>query len=243
MAYKSLPLFRVSDLHFQSMKAASLLFIIILIVGCGAPVHDSTFIANRSGVLFYGDSIFGKWDLDSAFPGQNVINGGHFGKRTDELLAALPDALSGKNVCSGYDGNPGDPSTATLTCHPITPPATIVILAGWNNMFQGYQVDARPDIKEMVKLSRAAGVAVVLCTVYPFDPAHPASWMVPDGSQPVTFYDMWRNPMNDSIAQDGVTVVDMSAVFAGQSGYTSDGVHPNSSGYAQMHDAISPALR
>ena len=125
-------LFRVSVLNCRTkaMKTATVLLLLCALSGCGGISHDPTFIANRTGVLVYGDSIIGKWDLDAYFPGKGYINGGHFGKRTDELLAALPDALSGKNVCSGYDGDANTPST--LTCRPIPPPATIVILAGWN---------------------------------------------------------------------------------------------------------------
>lgn len=222
---------------------ALLLAAAIALSGCGGRPNSSTFIANRTGVLFYGDSIFGNWDLASYFPGNGYINGGHFGKRTDELLVALPDALSGKNVCSGFDGAPGVP--ATLKCGPIPPPATIVILAGWNNMFQGYKVDARRDSIQMVWLARKAGVKVVICTVYPFDPAHPAPWMVPTGSAPVTSYDLWRDPLNDlirSMKGPSITVADLSKVFKSESGYTADGVHPNASGYAQMRDAIAPLL-
>lgn len=214
---------------------AVIALLLVLLTGCGG--------TPRSGVLFYGDSIFGKWNLSAYFPGQDVINGGHFGKRTDELLLALPDALSGKNVCSGFDGAPGIP--ATLKCRPIPPPATVVILAGWNNMFQGYKVDARPDLIKMVGLARKAGVKVLICTVYRFDPAHPAPWMVPTGNAPVNFYAQWRDPLNDlirSIKGPRITVVDLSGVFQSESGYTADGVHPNASGYAQMRDAIAPLL-
>ena len=214
---------------------AATAFLVILLTGCGG--------RPRSGALFYGDSIFGNWNLKAYFPGQDVINGGHFGKRTDELLAALPDALSGKNVCSGFDGALG--IRATLECRPIPPPATIVILAGWNNMFQGYTVDARPDLIKMVGLARKAGVKVLICTVYRFDPAHPAPWMVPTGNAPVTFYDQWRDPLNDlirSIKGPDITLVDLSRVFKNASGYTADGVHPTAAGYAQMREAIAPLL-
>lgn len=247
MAAKILFAFRVSGLTYRlAMKVLPLLISVCLVSGCGyqPPKHDATFIANRSGVLFYGDSIFGKWDLDSYFPGENYVNGGHFGKRTDELLAALPDALSGKNVCSGFDGNPGDPSSATLKCRPIPPPATIVILAGWNNMFQGYSVDARPDLEKMVGLSEQAGVRVIICTVYRFDRAHPAPWMMPEGTQPITFYDVWRDPMNDAIRNTsyGARLLDLDRLFTDTTNFTSDGIHPDAFGYRLMQRAIDPFL-
>jgi lysophospholipase L1-like esterase len=40
----------------------------------------------------------------------------------------------------------------------------------------------------------------------------------------------------------GVTFVDFSALFDGQSDYTIDGIHPNDSGYQQMRDLINQAL-
>ena len=95
----------------------------------------------------------------------------------------------------------------------------------------------------MAAMARESGVKVIICTLYAYDPAHPAPWMVPTGNAPVTFYDMWRVPLNGHIASiNGLTVVNISGVFTGQNDYTIDGVHPNTAGYAQMRDAISHAL-
>jgi lysophospholipase L1-like esterase len=67
--------------------------------------------------------------------------------------------------------------------------------------------------------------------------------MAPAGAAPVTFYDVWRTPLNNSIGQmRGVTFVDFSDLFDRQSDYTVDGIHPNDSGYEQMRDLINRAL-
>lgn len=203
----------------------------------------------RSGVAFVGDSIFGRLAIEPQFINAGYIDSGVFGQRTDEILARLPDILSGKSVCTGYAppaGSPPDPQFP-FTCKTIQPPAEIVILAGWNNMFQGansaYIAELIPNLQSMVSLARASGVKVVVCTVYAWDPALPAPWMLPTGNAPVTFYDVWRIPLNQDIVNiSGITVVDLSAVFAGQTNYTIDGVHPTEAGNVQMMSSIFSSL-
>ena len=190
-------------------------------------------------MVFFGDSIFGAWNLETYFPGKPYVNGGMFGYRTDQLKALLPDVLSGNKVCHGLDGNASFP----LTCVQVTPPKTIVIMAGWNNLFQGDVGNAANDLQAMVDMATAKGVNVIICTVYAYDPAHPAPWMMPAGNTPVTFYDMWRIPLNNSIdSMPRVIFADFSTLFDGQSDYTADGIHPNDAGYAQMRDLINQTL-
>jgi lysophospholipase L1-like esterase len=213
-----------------------MLALLFLLVGCGGTSHPP--LPTQPSVIFFGDSIFGAWNLETYFPGKEYVNGGMFGYRTDQLKAVLPDVLSGK-VCHGLDGD----ATFPLSCVLVTPPKTIVILAGWNNLLQGNSVNPIDDLQSMVAMASAKGIRVIICTVYAYDPAHPAPWMAPTGAAPVTFYDMWRNPLNDSIGQmHGVTFVDFSDLFDRQSDYTIDGIHPNDSGYAQMRDLINRGL-
>jgi lysophospholipase L1-like esterase len=217
------------------MKSA-ILALLLLSIGCGGTQRPQP---PQPSVVFFGDSIFGAWNLDSFFPGKGYVNGGMFGYRTDQLKALLPDVLSGNKVCHGLDGN----SSFPLTCVSVTAPATIVIMAGWNNFFQGNVGNPADDLQAMADMATAEGVKVIICTLYAYDPAHPTPWMVPTGDAPVTFYDMWRIPLNNSIGQmRGVTFVDFSALFDGQSGYTLDGVHPNDSGYAEMRNLINQAF-
>jgi hypothetical protein len=117
-------------------------------------------------------------------------------------------------------------------------------MGGWNNFFQNNPGNtALSDIKQMVSMAQAKGIKVVVCTLYAYDTAHPASWMVPTGNAPVTFYDMWRIPLNQGIENiPSATVVDISNVFSGQSGYTIDGVHPTDAGNNEMLTAIQNRL-
>jgi len=108
-------------------------------------------------------------------------------------------------------------------------------MAAWNNFFQNDSGNPADDLQSMAAMAKANGVKVIICTVYAYDPAHPAPWMVPAGAAPVTFYDMWRTPFNKTIGQiQSASFVDFSALFDGQSDYTVDGIHPNDSGYSQM---------
>jgi GDSL-like lipase/acylhydrolase family protein len=214
----------------------TMLLLVFLLVGCGGDTGPER---PQPSTIFFGDSIFGAWDLATYFPGKQYVNGGMFGYRTDQLKAILPDALSGNKVCHGLDGNP----TFPLSCVQVTPPKTIVIMAGWNNLFQGNSVNPIDDLQSMASMASAKGVRVIICTVYAYDPAHPAPWMAPTGAAPVTFYDMWRIPLNNSLGlMRGVTLVDFSTLLQGQSDYTADGIHPNDSGYAQMRDLLDQTL-
>jgi hypothetical protein len=207
-----------------------------------SPTPTPTPCTNCSGVVFAGDSIFGRLSIDDTFLNAGYVNGGLFGYRSDQLLALFPDIVSGNSVCHGYQ--PNDPNFP-LECVKLNqPPATIVIMIGWNNFFQGNVGNtALSDTKSMVNLALSKGIRVIVCTLYAYDPAHPQPWMQPTGNAPVTFYDMWRLPLNSGIrAIPNVTVVDTSAIFAGQSNYTLDGIHPNDYGNSQMLNAIIAAI-
>jgi lysophospholipase L1-like esterase len=221
------------------MKSTMLVLLLSLLVGCGggsnfqpqqaAPLHP---------VVFFGDSIVGEWDLDKYFPAGGYVNGGMFGYRTEELKAILPDVLSGKNICHGLAGN----DTFPLSCVTgLSTPKTIVIMAGWNNLFAGDPSNALADLQSMAAMANAKGVKVIVGTLYPYDPAHPTPWMKPLGNAPVTFYDMWRDPLNAGIGTSipNVTIVDFSSLLRGQSDYTQDGIHPNDEAYAQMAARLS----
>lgn len=230
-----------------------LLAICFAIAGCGgAPSASQKAASNvlRSGTVFVGDSIFGRWDLDSYFPGKNYVNAGWFGQRTDQIRAVFPAILDGSNVCHGYQPtapNPPDPSFP-FSCKSISPPAEVIIFLGWNDLFQAKDpAQAASNINAMAKLARNAGVKVILVVPYRFDSAHPASWMqpfsacAPDGQYP--YSDKQEPVLNANIGAGlGMPIVNLENLFFCQSDYTEDGVHPNANGYQQMHDAFVNVL-
>lgn len=258
-------LFSNSGLPFSGMKVTLFALILLFTVGCGAsikqpvdnPVPPHTVpssipapCTHCSGTLFVGDSIFGRLATNNTFISQSYIDAGVFGQRSDEILARFADTISGTNVCHGYNPPAGMPDNPDFpySCSSLPEQVkTVVIMAGWNNMFQGanlaYVTEMATDIQSMATMAQAKGIKVVVCTVYAYDPGLPASWMVPTGNAPVTFYDMWRIPFNAQITtMQNVTVIDLSAVFAGQLNYTIDGIHPTDGGNAQMLNAIIPAI-
>lgn len=258
-------LFSYSELHSACMKGTLLFTVLIFaLIGCGgsAQVHmpqdnpavphsspAATPCSNCSGVVFVGDSIFGRLTVEDSFIRAGYIDAGMFGERTDEMRARFADVISGAHVCHGYQPPAGEPPDATFPfeCTSLSvQPRTVVIMGGWNNFFQNNPGNtALDDITAMAKMAEAKGIKVIVCTLYPFDPAHPASWMVPTGNAPVTFFDVWRIPLNDGIKEiPGIAVADIDSVFKGQSNYTGDGVHPNfgPSGNGQMLNAISSLI-
>ena len=249
-------LFSYSGLHFAGMRSAILALLFVL-AGCGGQLNKPAatpqqFTSQRSGTVFVGDSIIGGWDLDNYFPGKAYVNGGWFGKRTDEMLSAFPAILDGSKVCHGFDGTPSDPAFP-FSCSSITRPLRVVIFLGWNDLFQAKDsAQAAANINTMVQLAHDAGVRVVLIVPYRFDSAHPASWMIPWDScsdlfpfradqEPVLNAGIRAIP-NSAPAQLKSPVVDLEALFTCQSDYTVDGIHPNASGYQQMHDALQRVL-
>lgn len=206
-----------------------LLFAVSLMIGCGGPITTQATGVTRSGVVFLGDSIFIRWNLVDYFPGKRYVDAGIAGQTTFQILQRVPDTTSGQNVCGGDAG--------VITCQTITPPQTVVIYAGWNDLFQGIDPQqAVNDIDTMVALCIQSGVNPVIATLYHSDPAFPNQ---------AAF-----NPAVDQInagilsvaSKYGVSLVDLEQLFAGQSGYTVDGIHPNSNGYTQMQGAYAKVL-
>jgi len=213
---------------------ASIFALLLVLAGCGGktPTISTDTATARSGTVFLGDSITNRWDLNAYFPGKNYLDAGIEGQRTDEMLARLPEILSGSNVCQG--------SATSQTCQTVTPPNIVVIYAGWNNLIQGRDPQqAISDIQSMVQLCIARGAHPIVATIYHFDPSFSAgSPAFPDGNS----LDGPADLIDQGIRQMNVPIVDLEQVFLTQSGYTQDGVHPIPAGYAQMRDAYDVVL-
>lgn len=232
----------------MSARRLTILALALLLSGCGGGQTKSISQPVVHPTVFVGDSIIGGWDLSAAFPGKGYINGGWFGKRTDQMLAAFPSILDGSQVCQGFDGNPSDPRFP-FSCQSIVPPSQIVILLGWNDLFQGMDsAQAAANIKTMAQMAQAAHVNIVLVVPYRYDSAHPAPWMEPwDSCSDLFPYRENQEPLLNAgiratAAKLNIPIADLESLFTCQSDYTIDGIHPNASGFQQMHDAIIKAL-
>lgn len=215
--------------------------------------HDTWHCGQRHGVVFVGDSIVGRMNLDEYFPGKGYVNAGWFGRRTDEMLAVFPQILDGTRVCHGYSEGPSD---FPYTCVNIPPPAEVVIFLGWNNLLQSYSAtQAAADIKQMAQMAEAAGAQVVLVTLYRWDSAHPVDWMAPwepfNGCSIIYPWSDSLPALNAGIQQAGVdlhvkAIVDLYWLYESgcQQDYTIDGLHPSEGwpGYQQIADSMSQQI-
>lgn len=235
----------------RKLTPVSLLISTMFLFGCGGqtPSAPTPQVSIRSGTVFVGDSIFGRWDLDAYFPGKGYINAGWFGKRTDEILAVFPSILDGSKVCHGFDSVPGDPAFP-FSCQKIAPPATVVLLIGWNDMLQGKSMEsAVANINQMLSLAKQAGVKVLVGITYEWDSAHINSWMQPwDACSDLYPYrDVEPSLVSgtqNAASSRGFPVANIESLFRShcESDYTIDGLHPNASGYQQMAELIAAIL-
>ena len=179
-------------------------------------------------VVFMGNSITEGWiESDPAFfSGRPYINRGISGQTTPQMLIRFrPDVINLK-------------------------PKAVVILAGTNDIAGNTGPSSlemiEDNLKSMVDLAKANGIAVILSSVLP---AYDYSWN--PGVQPagkIAALNLWIKSYcsdNKIIYLDYYTqMVDKRQGL--KSEYSEDGVHPNKKGYSLMEpladDAITKAL-
>lgn len=175
-------------------------------------------------VVFMGDSITELWGEQPAglFADRHLVNRGISGQTTAQMLLRFrPDVLA-------------------------LGPRRVVLLAGTNDIAGNtgpISVEAiAGNIRSMVQLARAEGVAVVLCAVLPVKryPWAPEVQPLPQVAA--------LNRLLHAMAKEYRTGwVDYHAALADRDGglpaaYSGDGVHPNAAGYAVMRKLIEPVL-
>lgn len=180
--------------------------------------------ADAARVVFMGDSITEMWGEQPGglFSDRHLVNRGISGQTTAQMLLRFrPDVLALK-------------------------PRLVVLLAGTNDIAGNTGPISVEEIagnmRSMVQLARAEGVAVVLCAVLPVKryPWAPEVQPVPQVAA--------LNRMLHALAQEYRTGwVDYHAALVDRDGglptaYSGDGVHPNAAGYAVMRKLVAPAL-
>ena len=185
----------------------------LLLAACGPSVPKLPKLDNGAVVLAFGDSLtFGT----GAAPQQSYP-------------AALARLISRKVVGAGV---PGETSEEGLQRLPgvleDVKPQLLILCHGGNDFLRktGEEAAAR-NVREMIRLAQAQGVAVMLI-------ATPKPGF---GTSKVKFY--------EEIAREFAIPVenDVLADVLGSGKYKSDLVHPNAEGYAVIAEAVAKVLR
>ena len=178
--------------------------ILALACGCGS----STAIDLHQRVVFIGDSITARWRLQDFFRDEPV-NAGITGQTAEQIAARF-----GSDVVA-------------------LKPATVVILAGSNDVRDGADLTAaRDSVAAMAGMARANGIQPVVCTIPPMD-GH---------MDDVRRY----NAMLTSDPQVPVSC-DYFGALTDQQGnplpaILHDGLHPSALGYLRMAVEVSRSL-
>jgi lysophospholipase L1-like esterase len=181
-------------------------------------------VKNEQRVVFMGNSITENWQHDFAtmFPGKPYIGRGISGQTTPQMLVRFRQDVVALE------------------------PAAVVILAGTNDIAGNTGPSTlemvEDNIASMAELARAHGIKVVLASVLP---VHDYPWK--PGLEPAPKIIALNSWIRAYAAQHGATFVDFHSAMADadggmRSGLSSDGVHPNESGYRIMAPLVEQAI-
>jgi lysophospholipase L1-like esterase len=181
-------------------------------------------VKNENRVVFLGNSITENWQqyFATMFPGKPYINRGISGQTTPQMLVRFRQDVVALE------------------------PAVVVILGGTNDIAGNTGPSTLEMIEDnlasMAELARAKGIKVVLASVlpvqdYPWKP----------GLEPAPKIIALNGWMKRYAAQHGAIYVDFHSAMADaqggmRSGLSSDGVHPNESGYRIMAPLVEQAI-
>ncbi len=185
----------------------------LLLAACGPSVPRLPKLQGDAVVLAFGDS----------------LTYGTGASRGEAYPAVLERLIARKVVAAGV---PGETSEQGLRRLPAmleeAKPQLLILCHGGNDFLQrtGEEAAAR-NVREMIRLARAEGVAVMLLA-----PPKPGF-----GTSKVKFY--------EEIGREFAIPVeaDVLADILGNNKYKSDLVHPNAEGYARIAKAVADLLR
>jgi lysophospholipase L1-like esterase len=198
--------------------------------------------AEAKRVVFMGDSITDMWKLGESFPGKPYVDRGISGQVTAQMLVRMyPDVIDLK-------------------------PAAVIILAGTNDIAQnsGPQTIAmvEENLMAMTELAQKHGIQVILCSVLPISDyaPMPVGWGNPPQTAEVPRQRLIQSTLRPPsqivqlnawiksyAAGAGATYADYFSVTVDEKGmlkegYSDDGLHPNTKGYALMAPVAEAAI-
>ena len=148
-------------------------------------------------------------------PEWHLLNRGVNGERTDQILRRFESDL------------------------PVLRPKVVVVLAGVNDLYQGYPPEqVEKNLENIYQLALQAHVRVVACTILPYNSASPA---VLDRMRRVN---RW---IRETSARERLGFCDLFSVVEnparpGTLISTADGLHPDVEGYRKMGEAVAGCL-
>jgi lysophospholipase L1-like esterase len=181
---------------------------------------------NESRVVFFGDSITDKWQLEQDFPGKPYINRGISGQTTPQMLIRFRQDVIDLN------------------------PKAVVILAGTNDIAGNTGPmrleDIETNLASMAELARAHEVKVILASVLPVNNYTPQSLELFAERSPdkILALNRW---IKDYCAKNNLIYLDYFDPMVDDKGLlkrdlAEDGLHPNAAGYKIMAPLAEQAI-
>ncbi len=182
---------------------------------------------NENRVVFFGDSISDKWDLDRYFPGKAYINRGISGQTTPQMLIRFrQDVIDLK-------------------------PKVVVILAGTNDIAGNTGPmrleDIEANLTSMAELARAHEIKAILASVLPVNNYTPESLELFAERSPekIVALNRW---IKDYCAANHLIYLDYFDATVDDKGLlqrdlAEDGLHPNAAGYKVMAPLAEQAIK
>jgi lysophospholipase L1-like esterase len=177
-------------------------------------------------VIFIGDSITDRWNLEKFFPGKPYINRGIGGQVSPQMLVRFhADVVALK-------------------------PKAVVILAGINDIQGVLQVETEAQIaanyRAMAEIAEANGIRPLFTLLMPVNNYTPNAAIMLEERRPerVAWLNAW---LSGFCADHGYGLIDYGPLLRDDKGllkaeYTSDGIHPNDDAYAVMASVAEAAI-
>lgn len=213
--------------HLKRYYLVYLLFILLL-VSCIFNIifytKDTTNIVLDENIVFFGDSITNKYNVNEFYPNHHVVNSGISGDRSDDLLERIEDDV--------YRFNP----------------SKVFILIGINDLNHDYtQEEILDNIQKIVNgiKTNRPNALIYIESVYPINKD-----ILSDFNEEVDNDTIKK--FNDKLKllsiNNNTNYIDVSSHLVDESGslkenYTYDGLHLNDLGYFKVTMAISKYVK
>jgi lysophospholipase L1-like esterase len=184
------------------------------VTACGSLVPQT---AHGVRAVFIGASIIQYWQNFVDFPSFQWVDKGIAGEKCGDVLARV--------------------QTDVVRLHP----ATVHLLCGTNDIIGGATDPAttKANIMEIVQQARAAKITIILATLPPVRPGLSMMYPADTPDQIIAMNEWIGNYAHDQ----NLPLADYYSALVGEDGklvaaYTTDGVHPSSSGYQVMTSVV-----